>query len=74
MFPVGLSKTPRDLLKLLKKMNVNEQVAQSCPTLQPQGLCSPWKSPGQNPGVGSLSLLQGIFPTQRSNSGLPYGI
>ena len=30
----------------------------------------PWKSPGQNTGVGSLSLLQGIFPTQGSNSGL----
>ena len=26
--------------------------------------CSPWNSPGQNTGVGSLSLLQGIFPTQ----------
>ena len=25
---------------------------------------SPWNSPGQNTGVGSLSLLQGIFPTQ----------
>ena len=32
----------------------------------------PWNSPGQNIGVGSLSLLQGIFPTQGSNSGLPY--
>ena len=28
---------------------------------------SPWNSPGQNPGVGSLSLLQGIFPTQGLN-------
>ena len=28
-------------------------------------------SPGQNTGVGSLSLLQGIFPTQGSNPGLP---
>ena len=27
-------------------------------------------SPGQNTGVGSLSLLQGIFPTQGSNPGL----
>ena len=27
-------------------------------------LYSPWNSPGQNTGVGSLSLLQGIFPTQ----------
>ena len=29
---------------------------------------SPWNSLGQNTGVGSL--LQGIFPTQRSNPGL----
>ena len=29
-------------------------------------------SPGQNTGVGSLSLLQGIFPTQGSNPGLPH--
>ena len=29
-------------------------------------------SPGQNTGVGNHSLLQGIFPTQGSNSGLPY--
>ena len=27
--------------------------------LQPHGLYSPWNSPGQNSGVGSLSLLQG---------------
>jgi len=26
---------------------------------------------GQNTGVGSLSLLQGIFPTHGSNPGLP---
>ena len=35
-------------------------------------LCSPWNSPGQNAGVGSLSLLQGIFPTQGSNPDLPH--
>ena len=28
---------------------------------------SEWSSPGQNTGVGSLSLLQGIFPTQGLN-------
>ena len=28
---------------------------------------TPWNSPGQNTGVGSLSLLQGMFPTQGSN-------
>ena len=43
--------------------------AQSCLTLWPHGLYSPWNSPGQETGVGSLSLLQGIFPTQGSNPG-----
>ena len=32
-------------------------------SLRPHGLYSPWNSPGQNTGVGSLSLLQGIFPS-----------
>ena len=41
-------------------------------SLWPLGLYSPWNSPGQNTGVGSLSLLQGIFPTQGSNPGLPH--
>ena len=41
-------------------------------SLLPQGLYSPWTSPGQNTGVGSLSLLQWIFPTQGSNPGLPH--
>ena len=40
-------------------------------SLQPHGLYSPWNSPGQNTGVSSLSLLQGIFPTQGLNPGLP---
>ena len=40
-------------------------------------LCDPmdytvWNSPGQNSGVGSLSLLQGIFPTQGSNPSPPH--
>ena len=41
-------------------------------SLWPQGLYSPWNSPGQNTGGGSLSLLQGLFPTQGSNPGLPH--
>ena len=32
----------------------------------------PWSSPGQNTGVGNLSLLQGIFPMQGLNAGLPH--
>jgi len=41
-------------------------------SLQPHGLYSLWNSLGQNTGVGTLSLLQEIFPTQGSNSGLPH--
>ena len=41
-------------------------------SLWPHGLYNPWNSPGQSTGVGSLSLLQGIFPTQGSNPGLPH--
>ena len=41
-------------------------------SLWPHELCSLWNSPGQNTGVGSLSLLQWIFPTQESNQGLLY--
>ena len=48
------------------------KVAKSYLTLQPHGLYSPRNSPGQNTGVHSLSLLQGIFPTQGSNPDLPY--
>ena len=40
---------------------------------KPHGLYSPWNSPGQNSGMGSLSLLQQIFPTQESNWGLLHG-
>ena len=41
-------------------------------SLWPHGLYNPCNSPDENTGVGSLSLLQGIFPTQGSNPGLPH--
>ena len=41
-------------------------------SIRPHGQYSPWDSPGQNPGVGSLSLLQGSFPTQGLNPSLPH--
>ena len=41
-------------------------------SLQPHGLYSLWNSPGQNTRVGSLSLIQGIFPIQGSNPSLPH--
>ena len=40
--------------------------------LPPPGLHSPWNSLGQNTGVGSRSLLQGIFPTRGSNPDFPH--
>ena len=39
-------------------------------SMRPHGLYSPWNSAGQYTGGGSLSLLQGIFPTQEMNWGL----
>ena len=41
-------------------------------SLRPHGLYSPWTSLGQNTRVGSLSLLQGIYPAQGLNPGLPH--
>ena len=47
------------------------EVAQSClDSCDPHGLYGAWNAPGQNTGVGSLSLLQGIFPSQGSNPGI----
>ena len=39
---------------------------------RPHGLYGPWDSPGQNTGMGRFSLLQGVFPTQGLNPGLPH--
>ena len=41
-------------------------------SLGPNGLHSPWNSPGQNPGVGSPSPLNRIVPNQGLNPGLPH--
>ena len=45
-------------LTLVSEMKVSQLYL----TLQPHELYSPWNSLGRNTGVGSLSLLQGIFP------------
>ena len=55
-----------------KKESESESHSVVSNSLQPNGLYSPWNSLGQNNGVSSLSLLQGIFPTQVSNPGLPH--
>ena len=67
----SLKENPLPRRHLATKQTNKVQVAQSCLTLcDPVGYTSPWNSPGQNTGVSSLSLLQGIFPTQGSNPGL----
>ena len=57
-----------------KPQQDGERKSESCSvisdSLQPHELHSPWNSPGQNTGVDSLSLFQGIFPTQGSSPGL----
>ena len=48
----------------------NPQIKPRSPTLQADSLPAEPQGKPKNTGVGSLSLLQGIFPTQESNRGL----
>ena len=52
-------------------LRIQVKVIQSCLTLRPHGY-SPWNSLGQNTGVGSLSLPQGILLIPGLNPGLPH--
>ena len=58
---------------LAKYMDTELRIWRECETHQlfatPRTIRS-WNSPSQNTGVGILSLLQGIFPTQKSNGRL----
>ena len=47
---------------IVKQLYSNESCSVTSDSLWPHGLYSPWNSPGQNTGVGNLSVLQGIFP------------
>ena len=57
------------LSKAVETESESLSVVSDC--LQPHGLQSPRNSPGQNMVVGSLSLLQEIFPIQGSKPNLP---
>ena len=63
------------ITKCCKRRGMEVLIAQLCLILcDPMDcaarlICS-WDSPGKNTGVGCHFLLQGIFPTQRSNPGL----
>ena len=57
----------------------SSEVAQTCMSdssgphgLQPSRLLCPWDFPGKSTGVGCHFLLQGIFPNQGLNLGLPH--
>ena len=65
-------------MQTLSHFSVLCLVTQSCPALcNPMGCSLPGSSvhgdsPGKYTGVGCSALLQGIFPTQGQNTGLPY--
>ena len=59
-------------LRLLDLLHCRWIHQESPNSLQPHGQYSPWTFPGQNTGVGSLSLLQRIYPTQGLYPGLPH--
>ena len=54
---------PRELVYIIFESESRSVLSGS---LWPHGPYSPWHSPGQNTGVGSYFLLQGIFSTQVS--------
>ena len=58
---------PQNLPQCHASIKESESCSVVSNSLRPHGL---YFSPGQNTGVGSLSLLQAIFPTQGLNPGL----
>ena len=65
IIPSEVSQKEKDKYHMISL--VKAKVAQLCLTL-----CDPIDYTGQNTGVGSLSLLQGIFPKQGSNPSLSH--
>ena len=54
----GTTTTKKNYFPFTERNKVKVEVAQLCPTFcEFYGLYSPWNSPGQNTGVGSLSFL-----------------
>ena len=69
---INILQTWNVVMVLLLEVKWSESRSVVSDTFQPHELYSPWNSSGQNTGMGSLSLLQEIFPTQGSNPGLPH--
>ena len=72
MYYLDVSQIEEDKICLFMLLLYCESHSVVSDSLWPHGLYSTWNSPGRNGGVGSLSLLQGIFPTQGSKPGLPH--
>ena len=51
---------PKGVVTLYYQVKWSESCLVMSDSLQPRELYTPWNSPGQNTGVGSLSFLQGI--------------
>ena len=70
----GVNWVPLNLMlkSWLQYLSESERCLVVSDSLWSCGLYNPWNSPGQNTGMGSLSLLQGIFLTQGLNPGLLY--
>ena len=68
--PEPLPWVPTGQIRPQSRRSESESHSVVSDSLLPHGLCSPWHSPGQNAGLGSLSLLQRFFPTQ-SNEPFP---
>ena len=67
---VMFNSVPPHMGLFLRLSGESESHSVTSDSLRPQELHSPRNSPGQNTGVGSLSLLQRIFPTQGLNRDL----
>ena len=65
-----LSSPSPPALNLFQHQGIFQWVSSLHQVAEVLGFHSPWNSLGQNTGVGSLSLLQGIFPTQGWSPGL----
>ena len=75
MCPIDFIHSLPDEVRLLQFSSVTkwrESHTVISDSLQSHGLYSQWNSPGKNTGVRSLSILQGIFPTQGLNQSLPH--
>ena len=67
---IGNANIKNTILRGILMKSESESISVKSDSLWPHELYGPWNFPGQNTGVGSLSLLQRIFPTEKLNQGL----